>query len=155
MAYVLPTTYYLNQKSPPNQRVTSFDIIWPQGQYKIRHALLICTFVQLQTCLLDNIRSQLIQLNLCRIHPFIICVRFVSSFGKMVTAMCRSGLTWPWHFTSGFNSSLVHPWSTNKVRWNAWLLRSCNVFLVDGWHLIPGNIRKCLMKWIVTQVRSN
>ena len=51
--------------------------------------------------------------------------------------MCWSGLTWPWHFISGFTSSLVHPWSTNKVRWNAWLLRLCRIFLLDGWILIP------------------
>ena len=129
----------------------SFD---HEDHTKNRHALLICAFVQLQTCFLDKIRRQLIQLNLRRIHPFIVCVRFVFSFGKMVTAMCRSGLTWPWHFILGFNSSLVHPWSTSKVRWKAWLLRLCNVFLVDGWHLIPGNIRQCLMKWVM-QVRSN
>ena len=51
--------------------------------------------------------------------------------------MCRSGLTWPWHFISGFTSSLVNPGSTNKVRWNAWLLRLCHIFLLDGWILIP------------------
>ena len=45
MAYVLPTTYYLNQKSPPNKRVTSFD----QGdKTENRHALLIRTFVELR-----------------------------------------------------------------------------------------------------------
>ena len=51
--------------------------------------------------------------------------------------MCWSGLTWPWHFISGFTSSLVHPWSTHKVRWKAWLLRLCRIFLLDGWILIP------------------
>ena len=51
--------------------------------------------------------------------------------------MCRSGLTGPWHFISGFTSSLVNPGSTNKVRWNAWLLRLCHIFLLDGWILIP------------------
>ena len=29
------------------------------------------------------------------------------------------------------------PWSTNKVRWNAWLLRLCHIFLLDDWSLIP------------------
>ena len=54
--------------------LTSFD---HEDHAKNRHALLICAFVQLQTCFLDKIRSQLIQLNLRRIHPFIVCVRFV------------------------------------------------------------------------------
>ena len=114
MAKVLPTTYYLNQKSPQTNasfHLISFD---HEDHTKNRHALLICAFVQLQTCFLDKIRRQLIQLNLRRIHPFIVCVRFLSSFGKMVTAMC--GLTWPWHFILGFNSSLVHPGP--QARWD-------------------------------------
>ena len=88
---MLPTTYYVNQKSPPNQRVTSFDIIWPRGQHKK------------WTCLADmHIWSHLYSSRPALNSSFHCLCEVVSSFGKMVTAMCRSGLTWPWHFISAF-----------------------------------------------------
>ena len=39
--------------------------------------------------------------------------------------------------SQGSPPPLSTPGSTNKVRWNAWLLRLCHIFLLDGWILIP------------------